>query len=397
MICRARPQYIERKYSKKELLDNSSFKNSFYKNRYYFTRGSYSLQFILDCYKNYLNKKLRVGVQSFTCVSVLEAILNSGNIACLYDVSIDDCSIDFESIKPEHELDVLIITHYQGIPNKSYEQIAIFCKENNIFLIEDCSHGVQSKINGKKIGSLSNIYIESYAWDKPYTSLTGGAFVINNTKPEFKTFLNNEFLKISVEKKRKALSDIKTIYWLLSYTTPENYYEDIDYSMFFTKSFLRYFYCFLLGKNSFYRKLFLFIFKCINRVHKSKKLTLQRLNPVKISFIEKQRNIAEVNDLRFDKPAYLDDLKGLTFFENDSSHIKWNRYSFIADDEQTLAFIKSKGIQAGHFNWPVCLHQIRKNNSINLCLMTNFNNSEYLSKHIINMPLWYNSEKNNDE
>ena len=100
MICRARPQYIERKYSKKELLDNSIFKNSFYKNRYYFTRGSYSLQFILDCYKNYLNKKLRVGVQSFTCVSVLEAILNSGNIACLYDVSIDDCSIDSESIKP---------------------------------------------------------------------------------------------------------------------------------------------------------------------------------------------------------------------------------------------------------------------------------------------------------
>lgn len=397
MICRARPQYIERKYSKKELLDNSIFKNSFYKNRYYFTRGSYSLQFILDCYKNYLNKKLRVGVQSFTCVSVFEAIIKSGNVVCLYDVSKEDCSIDYKLIKPEHHLDVLIITHYQGIPNNNYEKICDFCKRNNIFIIEDCSHGAESTIRGIKIGTLSNVYIESYAWDKPYTSLTGGAFVINNAELSFKELLKNEFIKIPVELERKALSDIKLLYWLLGFTMPNNFYGDIDYSLFFTKPYLRFFYLNCFGKYKLYRVLFLFSYKCFNRLFPSHGVTLQRLNPIKIGFVERQRKISETDKRLFPTQTYFENANGITFFEKNEIEIKWNRYSFIVDDEEILTIFKDKDIQAGHYNWPVCLHQKNVQRDNNIEFMSTFSNSEYLANHIVNIPLWNCREQENDK
>ena len=388
MICRARPKYIDVNVSLDYYLSDARKYDSSYENVFYFNRGSFALKFFLECWKVKYGRSARVGVQSLTCITVLDAIIKSGNIACLYDVSDLDCSIDFSLIKPEHNLDVLIVTHYQGIPNKDYEVIAEYCKNNEILLVEDCSHGSESFVNNIKIGTLSNVFIESYAWDKPYVCLHGGALVVNDLDPAFLDFFSSEFFKLPKEKEKKATSDILLLLWLMNFTHPENFSGDLDYSLFFDIPMATVFYAPVLKNNRLYLRFFSLFCKLLLFLRRIKPRVV-RMHHVKISFLESQRKLSKSISSFQLRPGELNDAKELTFFETKENRIKWNRYSFIDPEGSSLKFYQCRGIQAGRYNWPKCLHELQHDNGKNVIFMSDFKNSEYISRHIVNLPLWH--------
>lgn len=337
-----------------------------------------------------IKKKARGGLQSFTCGVVLEAVINSGNIVCLYDVSQDDCSIDYTLLNKDHNLDILIITHYQGIPNKNYEKIANFCNENNILLLEDCSHGAESEINGIKIGTLSAAFIESFAWDKPYTSLQGGSLKINNIPTDFEFFLRDNFFKLPQEDDKKGKNDIFLVFWLLQYTKPERFHQNLDYSLFFNYPWIRYLYPSILTGLKTYRKLFSLFIKILNRLHLPQKNELERLAPIKIAFIEEQRHYYKQQKWENENYCFdeIESFTGIKTLISKNVKIVWNRFSFIDLEGKSKDWFIEHNIQAGHYNWPHTLNQIMSTNNKTCLYMSEFNNSEYLCTHIINAPIW---------
>ena len=53
-----------------------------------------------------------------------------------------------------------------------------------------------------------------------------------------------------------------------------------------------------------------------------------------------------------------------------------------------LDYFKNIGVDVRNFNWPTCLHDRIENNHVNCFYMTSFHASEYLSKNILNIPIW---------
>ncbi len=95
----------------------------------------------------------------------------------------NDLSIDFEDIKKtvqNYKIKMLFIIHYFGFPQKDIEKISVLCKENNIILVEDCTHSFTSTIDNKNIGSFGDYAL--FSIHKICAAETGGILKINNDK-----------------------------------------------------------------------------------------------------------------------------------------------------------------------------------------------------------------------
>lgn len=136
----------------------------------------------------------------------------------MFDISKKDLGLRLEDIK-DMQLDVIVLTSYQGIPSDEYEKIGEYCKEKNIILFEDLAHGTETRTDGLKLGSLSNVYIESYCWDKPYAAIHGGSLSLNNLPLDFKQYIYRRIhISTSGNRKNMQLRDCNNVHFRLRYT-----------------------------------------------------------------------------------------------------------------------------------------------------------------------------------
>ena len=129
-------------------------------------------------------------VPSFNCSVVKDAIERSGHVVHGYDFSgqvgrfvWDEIVSDLRVLKSKYTNKVvaLIVTHYFGIPT-DFEEIIEICNNEGIYIIEDCSHMLGGKINGKHVGTHSDVSVYSFNYDKPISLGWGGALVVRNKK-----------------------------------------------------------------------------------------------------------------------------------------------------------------------------------------------------------------------
>ena len=119
MTIRARPKYLE-KIKDFNNINNYKIKE----NEFFFNSGRAALKFYLTYLSTQKKKKLFVAMQSFNCNVVADAALEAGCEIYLLDIKLSDFSISLESIKKVAKyIDVLLLTHYQGIPNLDYLEI----------------------------------------------------------------------------------------------------------------------------------------------------------------------------------------------------------------------------------------------------------------------------------
>ena len=74
---------------------------------------------------------------------------------------------------------VIMAVHMRGAP-ANLEELQKIAKENNIFLLEDCSQAVGGSYHGKKLGSIGNIGTHSFQLNKNITAGEGGAITTND-------------------------------------------------------------------------------------------------------------------------------------------------------------------------------------------------------------------------
>lgn len=381
MIARARPRFIYGKYEfngKTEVNGDDFYLNS----------GSAAFCFFLKAYNKVYKRKAHVGIQSFTCTTMLDAIIQSGSEAFVFDVKKNDGSIALDLVK-DIKLDIIVLTHYQGVPNRQYLDFAEYCKVTGTLLVDDLAHVSKSCIEGVQIGSLSNAYIESYRFDKPFAAICGGLLHINNIPEDFYAELRKEYKGLDLESEESVMQDINLLDFLIKYTEPENFKKDIDYMRFIENPFLLN----LWSKKIFEFKIYRGMVKVICKLNSKAIITnippLYRINNLRIGFIIWQKenfNRAYKKLIKYNYTSLL----GLSVnpFEKNGSFV-WNRYSLIDESKNIRKALQEKGIMAGNYNWKKTLldwrfyypreqvHYIGK-----------LENSEYLKNNIVNIPIW---------
>ena len=147
----------------------------------------FGLKIILE---KFLDKKRSVLVPRFNCNVIQESILAANGKVHLYDFYPSPGFFDWESIIQQISPDTgaIIVTHYFGVPI-DFQPIIDFCRMNGILLIEDCAHTLGGKIGDQIAGTLGDITLLSFNYDKPISLGWGGAVVLNEPALIFDNFL----------------------------------------------------------------------------------------------------------------------------------------------------------------------------------------------------------------
>jgi len=116
-------------------------------------------------------------------VSDVAPLVNLGFTPVFVDVDFNNMSITLENIKAavtDHTVGVCLV-HVLGF-NAISEELVDFCKDNELFLMEDCceSHGV--KHNGKKVGTFGDVSNFSFYFGHHITTIEGGMVCTNDKK-----------------------------------------------------------------------------------------------------------------------------------------------------------------------------------------------------------------------
>lgn len=127
-----------------------------------------------------VNPSDKVGVCSFTCLSVAEAVKVCGATPVYLDVDEHLCINPQEILKhPPGSLKVVILQHTFGIPGR-LEQLLSACKKIGAKAVEDCAHSLGCSWKGKPLGKFGEGAIYSFQWGKPYSTGQGGMLTVNS-------------------------------------------------------------------------------------------------------------------------------------------------------------------------------------------------------------------------
>ena len=138
---------------------------------------------------NYYFKRKNVLIQSNTMYGVKVMVPAgscklAGFIKCRLETlmpSINDVknSVQSYSAKEKSEL-IIMLSHIGGIINPDIQEIADFCREENIILLEDCAHSFGTSLNGKSSGLFGDAGVYSFYSTKAIPAGEGGVIVTND-------------------------------------------------------------------------------------------------------------------------------------------------------------------------------------------------------------------------
>ncbi len=110
-------------------------------------------------------------------------IIHNRCVPVYLDVDLETCNIKTEYLKKAltKKTRAVFLAHTLGNPF-NVEIITEFCKENNLYLIEDCCDAFGSKFDGKTVGSFGNFASLSFYPAHHITTGEGGAVLYNDYK-----------------------------------------------------------------------------------------------------------------------------------------------------------------------------------------------------------------------
>ncbi len=388
MIIRARPRY----YSPDQNISASACEPQ---GELFFDRGRSALKFLLLELSYREERPLKLAMQSFNCEAVMEAALQAQCQVFLYDINLEDLSGSVNNLEHLEGVDVLLLTHYQGIPCRSYSEVRDFCDTNHILLIDDLAQTEVSSIAGIEVGQLADFAIKSYAFDKPCSCLRGGSLVIENTRDgDLKKQLASTYSRLPAETEEEGTVDLDILNFLYNYTasvTLKNHQTDIIFLERLVRSRVPLPLLRVLSRDRFAYLATKFLFKVWDacRGRQLPTITIRKLAKSKIPVVLSQRNRMRlaVSDSAVERVKEWLQKRWPQRHREPRGKIKWNRYSILDESGQMANALVRVGVQAGNFNWPTPLHLQYKNQE-RVVLQGYYKNTEFAARHIVNIPLW---------
>jgi len=125
----------------------------------------------------------QVVVPSFSFIATANSVLFVRAKPIFSDIEKETYGIDPDDVerKINSKTKAIIPMDFGGNPCKILD-IKNLAQEKNVIVIEDAAEALGASINGKKIGSISNSTVFSFAGNKVLTTGEGGAIVTNSRK-----------------------------------------------------------------------------------------------------------------------------------------------------------------------------------------------------------------------
>ena len=141
-------------------------------------------------------------VPAFTCIVVPNAVIYLGAKPVYVDISVEDYNTDISKLKEAltSKTKVIICQNTFGL-SSNIDEIVKLAEQNNLFTIEDCTHGFGGFYDGKPNGSYCDAAFYSTQWNKPYSTGIGGFLVVNNN------LLIDKVKKLEAEKIKPTVID----------------------------------------------------------------------------------------------------------------------------------------------------------------------------------------------
>jgi dTDP-4-amino-4,6-dideoxygalactose transaminase len=108
------------------------------------------------------------------------AAINAGAEVEFVDCNRGDLCMSFEDFERKaerHKPKAAILVHIGGHVAFDAERIAAYCRESDIFLLEDCAHAHGAEWNGRKPGAFGNAGVYSFYATKTVSTGEGGVLV----------------------------------------------------------------------------------------------------------------------------------------------------------------------------------------------------------------------------
>lgn len=150
-------------------------------------------------YAMFVASQLREGDEiicpAYTFYATISPIFFTGAVPVLVDC-LEDGNIDPKEItkKITPKTKAIIVTHMWGKPCQM-DKIVKIAKENNLLLLEDCSHAHFAKYKGKLVGTFGDISAFSLQGQKTLTGGEGGIFMTNKDDFYYNSLLFGHYNK----------------------------------------------------------------------------------------------------------------------------------------------------------------------------------------------------------
>jgi dTDP-4-amino-4,6-dideoxygalactose transaminase len=118
---------------------------------------------------------------SFSFSSTANAVIKTGARPVFAEVKLNSFNLDPADFKSKitARTKAVIAVHYAGV-SCEMKEIKKIAKKNNIYIIEDAAHAVNSFYQGKAAGSMGDFGCYSFHGSKNFVSGEGGALIINS-------------------------------------------------------------------------------------------------------------------------------------------------------------------------------------------------------------------------
>ncbi len=123
-----------------------------------------------------LNKDDEIIIPSLSFIGIANSVVSVGGklVFCDVDERTLNTNLNYISDAVTDKTKVVILIHYAGTPCEDIDEIARFCKDKNIILIEDNACSPFSKHKGKNTGTIGDFGIWSFDAMKVMTTGDGG-------------------------------------------------------------------------------------------------------------------------------------------------------------------------------------------------------------------------------
>ena len=120
-------------------------------------------------------------VQNLTFIASATSVEMTGAEPVFVDiVNSDDPSIDLDQIQLTSKTKAIVVAHLFGTACSNIEEVAQYCKQNGLFLIEDAAQALTITNGEKHCGTYGDIGTFSFYADKTITTAEGGFVVSDN-------------------------------------------------------------------------------------------------------------------------------------------------------------------------------------------------------------------------
>ncbi len=199
---------------------------------FYFWKGRIALYAIL--------KALGIGpgdeviLPGFTCVVVPNAILYLGAKPVYADIDPDTYNLSAATVEPliTRQTKVILVQNTFGL-SPDLDPIMALAERDNIFVVEDCAHGLGGFYLGKRNGTIAHAAFFSTQWSKPISTGLGGVAYIRDQA------IAQKIKKVAQEMPKPAISQQAMLFaQLLARPLADNptlYYTLIDAYRFLTR------------------------------------------------------------------------------------------------------------------------------------------------------------------